>query len=112
VQQYTLQDKRAPNPIDDDWVLQVKHFIALPKKIFVENDYELWRVEFHDAFGNSLYREDADKDEIQQLLSTKDDFVAIMRRFVVDTLPVGWVVRPFSASKGWCGSISETISYE
>jgi hypothetical protein len=113
VHHYTLEGKRPPNPSNANWVQEFKCWIDIYRKTFTEHDYELWQIEFHDALGNSIYREDADQREIQGLLSTEEEIVSITRKFAVEkTAPTGWVVRPYSVSKGWCDPIRGVISYD
>ena len=111
VQRYTLQNKVPPNPVDDEWVCEVKHVLDFQKKFFPENDYETWWIEFYSAAGETVSRTDADKAEIEKLFSTKYDFVRIERKFITKTLPVKWLIRPYSTSKGWCNSITGVIAY-
>jgi hypothetical protein len=111
VQRYTLQNKLAPNPADDEWVCMVKHFIYVAKKALTEKDYEAWLIEFQDGAGDTVYREEANKAEIEELLSTEESFISIKREFLTKTLPVRWAVKPRSASKGWCDLINGVINY-
>jgi len=111
VQRYTLHNNVAPNPAADEWVCQFKHFIHVAKKAFTEADYEAWLIEFHDAAGNTVYRKEADQAEIEELLSTEQAFISIERKFLTKTLPVRWVLKPRSASKGWCDFINGVINY-
>jgi hypothetical protein len=101
VQRYTLEHKDPPNPIDSEWIRQITYPIKISRLFFPEADYQRWAVAFHDAFGKTIYREDADGDEIRRLLAEADPFVTIRRSFVAETDPARWVIRPYSASKGW-----------
>lgn len=78
--------------------------IDVYRPLFTENDYIFWAVAFEDATGKEIYRQDADKHEIQRLLTPPvevDSFVHIWRNFHSESLPVKWVVWPLSESKGW-----------
>jgi hypothetical protein len=112
VQRYTLQNKVAPNPPDDEWVCEVKHIIDIAKRVFIERDYEMWRIEFYGAAGESVARKDADQAEINELLSAESPLLTIECKFITKTLPVRWVVRPYSATKGWCNPIDGIIAYQ
>jgi hypothetical protein len=76
VQQYTLDNKLAPNPIIEDpdeyensFLQRFKHCIDLGFDNVPYDDYEFWAVIFEDENGNLISRKDADKEEIKRLKS-------------------------------------------
>jgi hypothetical protein len=112
VQQYTLDKKYPPNPYnfdsEKDWLGSFtrvfKHCIDLGFSQVPETDYEFWVVAFHGTDDVTLFREDANKDEIKRILSDKD-YCKIWREFQSSENPSKWVVWPYSTSKGWCDKI-------
>ena len=111
VQKHTLDNKLAPNPIlsDEDFeksFLSIfKHCVDISYDKVPENDYEFWVVAFHDDKDETIFRKDADKDEIKRIMSDPDGYGKVWREFEVDTKPKYWVIWPFSTSKGWCDRI-------
>jgi hypothetical protein len=101
VQRHTLEHRFPPNPTDSEWVSEITYPIKISRLFFPESDYQRWAVAFQDAFGKTIYRKDADAAEIQQLLAEADDFLTVRRCFISKTYPARWVIRPYSASKGW-----------
>ena len=67
-----------------------------------ENDYEYLVVAFHDDKDETLYRKDADVDEIKRIKNDPDGYGKIWREFQTEGKPKYWVVWPYSTSKGWC----------
>lgn len=116
VQQYTLDHRFAPNPTIEDpedynksFARIFKHCIDIQFNQVPEKDYEFWVVAFHDDKDNTIYRQDADQDEIEAILKDLDGYGKIWRRFNTSTEPAYWVVWPFSTSKGWCDKITGTL---
>lgn len=115
VQQYTLDKKDAPNPsIEslggyDNWKKQFamifKHCIDVGYHQVTEKDYDFWVVAFHDENNETIYRKDADKNEISRLFSDPDKYCKVWREFQTTKKPKYWVVWPHSESKGWCEQI-------
>ena len=113
VQQYTIDKKYPPNPYDfkteKEWkesFLQIfKHCIDLPLNKIPEGDYEFFVVAFHDKKDETLYRRDAQPDEIHQIKNDQDGYGKIWREFNTKEKPTYWVVWPYSKSKGWCERI-------
>lgn len=78
--------------------------IDIYKPVFTETDYNVWAVAFEDKHGNEIFRKDADKNEINALLSVPletDKFIHMWRDFHSKSLPAKWIVWPHSESKGW-----------
>jgi hypothetical protein len=76
VQQYTLDNKFAPNPViedpieyDQSFLQRFKHCIDVGFDSVPYDDYEFWAVIFEDKDGNLISRKDADKEEIKRLKS-------------------------------------------
>jgi glycosyltransferase involved in cell wall biosynthesis len=116
VQQYTLEKKYPPNPVldsEEEWLASFsrvfKHCIDVGYSAVPEQDYEFWVVAFHDESGETLYRKDADKDEIRRIKNDKDGYCKIWREFQTTKQPKKWVVWPYSSTKGWCDRIEGKI---
>jgi hypothetical protein len=107
VQKYTIDNNLAPNPplygdeFNDSFLSIFKHCIDVTFDRVPENDYDFWVVAFHNEKDETLFRKDADKDEIRRLKNDPDGYCKIWREFTVETKPKYWVVWPHSESKGW-----------
>ena len=115
VQQHTLDNKFPPNPEVEDYDNSFhnifKHCIDLHAPNFSETDYDFWAIIFEDKDGNEIYRQDADKNEIKNLLelSKKDnDWIRLWRTYT-GKKPDKWVVWPHSVSKDWCERIEGNL---
>jgi hypothetical protein len=86
-----------------------KHCIDLGYDRVPEKDYDFWVVAFHDKDDNTLYRKDADKDEINSLFNDPDGYCKVWREFQTKEKPAYWVVWPHSKSKDWCERITGTL---
>ncbi len=116
VQQYTLDNKFAPNPIISDKAAYEKSFLKIFKHCIdlsydqvPEKDYDFWCVAFEDGSGNTIHRQDADENEIKTKYNDPDGYVKIWRSFHTEVLPKKWVVWPHSISKGWCDRLTGNI---
>lgn len=117
IQQYTIDKKYPPNPYDfnneEEWeksFLQIfKHCIDLPLNKVPENDYEFFVVAFHNKSDETLFRQDADVNEIIRIKNDSDGYGKIWREFNTQEKPSYWVVWPFSKSKGWCERITGNL---
>jgi hypothetical protein len=111
-QQYTLDNKFAPNPplygdeFNNSFLTIFKHCIDISFDKIQLDDYEFFVVAFHDGTGNTLYRKDMDASEIKNLKNDPDGYGKIWREFQTDKKPKLWVVWPFSTSQGWCERIT------
>jgi hypothetical protein len=112
IQDYTLLNFLAPNPIyntdaeyESHFVRVFKHCIDLGYEQVPEKDYEFWAVAFHDSDNETIYRQDATKEEIYSLYNDPDGYIKLWRKFQTSILPSYWVVWPYSTSKGWCERI-------
>jgi len=110
VQQYTVDRNYPPNPYDykneDEWkgsFLRIfKHCIDVPLDKIPEKDYDFLVVAFHNDRNETIYRSDAQEDEIQKIKNDTDGYGKIWREFNAKEKPKYWVVWPHSKSKGWC----------
>lgn len=116
VQQFTLDHKDPPNPVyateeeyKNSFLKIFKHCIDVGYHQVPEKDYNFWVVAFHDKDDNTMYRRDADKDEIQRLFNDPDKYCKIWREFQAPHKPAYWVVWPHSESKGWCERITGNL---
>ena len=112
IQQYTLDNKLAPNPplfneeFDKSFLTIFKHCIDIGYDKVPLNDYEFWVVAFHNEKDETIFRKDADVNEINQIKSDPDGYGKIWREFQTENKPKYWVVWPYSTSNGWCERIT------
>ena len=111
VQKYTVDNNLAPNPplygdeFNNSFLSIFKHCIDVTFDRVPENDYDFWVVAFHNEKDETLFRKDADRDEINRLKNDPDGYCKIWREFTVETRPKYWIVWPHSESKGWAERI-------
>jgi glycosyltransferase involved in cell wall biosynthesis len=108
VQQYTLDNNLAPNPVisdpqeyEDSFLNVFKHCIDIGYDKVPEKDYDFWAVAFHDKDDNTMYRKDADENEIKNFFNDPDKYCKVWREFQTKEKPAYWAVWPHSVSKGW-----------
>jgi len=114
VQKYTLDKGYPPNPYpyqnETEWLnsfTQVfKHCIDVNYSSVPETDYDFWVVAFHNDKDETLYRLDADENEIRRMMNDPDGYCKIWREFNTEETPTYWVVWPHSKSKDWCDRIT------
>lgn len=116
VQQYVLDHKEPPNPIyatEEEYKASFlsifKHCIDIGYHQVPEKDYDFWVVAFHDKDNNTIYRKDADKDEIHRMLNDPDKYCKVWREFQAAEKPTYWVVWLHSISKDWCERITGNL---
>jgi hypothetical protein len=117
VQQYTLDKKYPPNPYnynsEEEWLSSFasifKHCIDVGFDSVPEKDYDFWVVAFHGDNDETLYRRDADKQEIRQMMSDPDGYCKVWREFQTTQKPKYWVIWPHSESKGWCDRLTGNL---
>ena len=117
VQQYTLDKHYPPNPYpyesEEDWMKNFasvfKHCIDINYSSVPEKDYEFWVVAFHGSNDETIFRKDADRNEVNRIMNDPDGYGKIWREFQTETKPAYWVVWPFSTSKGWCERITGNL---
>jgi hypothetical protein len=64
-------------------------------------DPHFWYVGFHDGSGQEVYREDADEQEVREIVSSVSAPIQIQRTFHANREPVSWMVWPISYTHGW-----------
>lgn len=108
IQQYTLDKNYPPNPefeTQEEWdesILTIfKHCIDIGFDKVPEEDYDFWAIAFHDENDETMFRQDADAEEIKRLKRDPDGYCKIWRQFNTSKKPNHWVVWPHSESKGW-----------
>jgi hypothetical protein len=116
VQQYTLSNKFAPNPIIGDpteyeasFASVFKHCIDVNYVSVPETDYDFWCVAFENENGETIFREDAQLDEINRMKNDPDGYCKVWRTFQYAGKPTRWIVWPHSISKGWCDKIEGVL---
>ena len=119
VQQDTLDKNYPPNSgIDfygdeETWknsFAQIfKHCIDVAYNLVPEKDYDFWVVAFHGENDETLFRKDADKSEINRMMSDPDGYCKVWREFQTADKPKYWVVWPHSESKDWCDRITGNL---
>jgi glycosyltransferase involved in cell wall biosynthesis len=116
VQQYTLDNNIAPNPLiedpveyDQSFLSVFKHCIDIGFNQIPLDDYDVFAVAFEDINGNEIHRQDAMPDEIQRIKNDPDGYGKIWRVFNTQTKPVRWIVWPHSISQGWMERITGNL---
>jgi len=117
VQKYTIDKKYPPNPYDykseEEWINSFstifKHCIDISYDLVPENDYEFWVVAFHNEKDETLFRKDADENEIRRMKKDPDNYCKVWREFNTTERPKYWVVWPYSKSKGWCDRLTGNL---
>jgi hypothetical protein len=117
IQQYVLDKKYPPNPqvyeTDEEWLASFasifKHCIDIGFTQVPEKDYEYWVVAFHDENDETIFRKDADINEINNMMRDPDGYCKVWREFQTTHKPKYWVVWPYSQSKGWCDRITGNL---
>ena len=115
IQKYTLDNNLAPNPplygedFDKSFLSIFKHCIDIGYDKIPENDYEFLVVAFHNEKDETIFRKDADINEINQIKNDPDGYGKIWREFQTENKPKYWVVWPYSTSKGWCERITGVL---
>ena len=108
VQQYTLENNLAPNPVIEDFdeyqksFSQIfKHCIDINYNQVPHDDYTFWAVAFEDEDGVEIYRKDADANEIRMMKNDPDGYCKVWRSFDTVKKPHKWVVWAHSEKHGW-----------
>jgi glycosyltransferase involved in cell wall biosynthesis len=117
VQQHTLDKNYPPNPTiyetEEEWLSSFatifKHCIDLSFSQLPEKDYDFWVVAFHGENDETLFRKDADVNEINRLMNDSGGYVKLWREFQTTHKPKYWVVWPHSKSKDWCERITGNL---
>jgi len=118
VDQHCLDKKHPPSPLiedEEEWKNSFstifKHCIDIGYSQVTETDYDFWVVAFHNGSDQTLYRKDADKNEIAGFMRDPDKYCKVWREFPTTELPSYWVVWPHSESKGWCDRITGQLNH-
>ena len=108
IQQYTLDNKLAPNPVIENKKEYKESFqgyfklcIDLAFDQVPSDDYIFWAVAFFNDKGEEVERMDADRDEIKRLKDDKEGYVKLWRSFATTEKITKWRVWPESESNGW-----------
>jgi len=119
IQQDTRDKKYPPNKSiseftsEEEWMDSFasifKHCIDIDYKSVPEEDYEFWVVAFHDENDNTIFRKDADENEIKRIMNDPDGYGKVWRDFQTAIKPKYWVVWPYSTSKGWCERLTGNL---
>jgi hypothetical protein len=117
IQQETIDKKYPPNTYnfenEEEWKKSFstifKHCIDIGYSSVPETDYEYWVVAFHNDKDETLYRRDADINEISSFKNDPDGYCKVWREFNTTQKPKYWVVWPYSKSKGWCDRITGNL---
>jgi glycosyltransferase involved in cell wall biosynthesis len=117
VQQYTLDKNYPPNPyifqteeeLMASYASIFKHCIDVGFTQVPEKDYEFWVVAFHDENDETIFRKDADINEINMMMNDPDGYCKVWREFQTAHKPKYWVVWPYSTSKGWCERLTGNL---
>ena len=119
IDKHTLDKNYPPNPYnfetEEEWkgsfCMMFKHCIDIGYSQVTETDYDFWVVAFHNDKDETLFRKDADKNEIAGFMIDPDKYCKVWREFQTDEMPSHWVVWPHSESKGWCDRITGQLSH-
>jgi glycosyltransferase involved in cell wall biosynthesis len=119
IQQQTIDKEYPPNngishyKNEEEWIDSFasifKHCIDIAYNQVPEKDYDFWVVAFHGEDDKTIYRKDADKNEIKRMFNDPDKYCKIWRDFQTTKTPKYWVVWPHSESKGWCDKITGNL---
>jgi hypothetical protein len=108
IQQYTLDNNLAPNPVIEDFDEYEASFSTIFKHCIDVNfgqvpydDYTFWAVAFEDEHGNEIYRKDADENEIKSMKNDPDGYCKVWRSFNTAVKPAKWIVWAHSKEHGW-----------
>jgi len=117
IQQWTIDKQYPPNPYnfenEDEWRKSFakifKHCIDIGYTQVPEKDYDFWVVAFHNSNDETIFRKDADKNEIDMMMRDPDGYCKVWREFQTSHKPTYWVVWPHSVSKGWSERITGNL---
>jgi len=115
VQWDTLQNKFPPNPTvsDEEWengfARSFYQNVRFDKHQFKHNDYDCWIFSFDDENNESLFRDDFNEQQIQQIMASPDQWVSVEKFGLVKKIPHKWVIWGHSKSAGWAERIEHTI---
>lgn len=119
VQQYTLNHLEPPNPKYDNKEAYLKSFLSIFRYCIdfhvdsvEKDDWDLWVIAFENEKGETIFRKDADKQEIANILKTKGEsgFVNIWREFMSEKVPEKYVLWLRNSKGEWKERISNKIN--
>jgi hypothetical protein len=116
VTQYNIdnQPPYAQSISDEDFekslLMIFKHCIDISFSSVPLDDYDFWAVAFENEVGETIYRQDADADEIRKMKSDPSGYCKLWRTFNILEKPYKWVVWPHSKSAEW-GTKMEGLIY-
>ena len=117
IQDYTRQNLEPPNPpAGDGWAestgMRRVHILlttaVLP--LAAIDDAQFWYVGFHSSDGTELYRNDADGQELGNLLAGRPTALTLTRTFESTAEPTTWTVIPYTRQGGWLEPITGSIA--
>jgi hypothetical protein len=115
VTQYTLDNNLPPNPVmsdeefDESIMSIFKHCIDVYPHQVPLNDYDFWVVAFENKNGETIFRQDADINEINRMKQDVDGYSKVWRTFNITEKPTKWIIWPYSISQGWCEKLEGVI---
>lgn len=115
VTEHTLKNNLAPNPemTDEEFEASLsrvfKHCIDVGFHQVPEKDYDFWVVAYENNKGETIFRQDADTNEVERILADPDGYGKVWRTFTTSENPVKWVIWPHSKSKDWCERLEGNI---
>ena len=109
VQRYTLECRLPPNPrvfpTEKQWFESFytakKYCLEVESRNFTYSDYDFWVVAFHDEKDQTIFRDDANRQEIERIRAGNKSRYQIIREFY-SVKPKYWVLWPHSKTRGWC----------
>jgi hypothetical protein len=114
-QEYTRRFEEPPNPpADPGWADRITSYalaLAIEKSRLPQglDDYRFWYVGVHDKASQEIFRQDADRAEIEKLLADPSPVALLNRSFDTEQVPASWTVWPVSESRGWLERIEGPI---
>jgi hypothetical protein len=111
----TIEKKYPPNSQyenDEEWIKSFSNPFSFEIKPnpddFLGYDFDFFAITFHDEEDNEIFRKDADKIEIKEIISKN----IIKRAFHTLKKPKSWSIWLHSEKEGWIKQLKGEISYE
>ena len=111
----TIEKKYPPSTQyenDEEWVKSFSNLFSFEIKPnpddFLGYDFDFFAITFHDEENNEIFRKDADKVEIKEIVSKN----RIKRAFYTLKKPKSWSIWLHSEKEGWIKQLKGEISYE
>lgn len=116
VQQYTLDNNLAPNPIiydpeeyENSFQCVYKHCIDVGYDRVPEEDYDLWALSIHDEQDTEIFRRDIQEDEIRRMKTDPDQYCKVWVQFHYKGKPARWKIWLHSKSKDWTEQLEGSL---